>query len=46
MHRVELGYDTEKKQWRASYCEAVAFGDTPEMACDNFDHLWLYGEPK
>lgn len=20
-----------------------ALGDTPEMACDNLDHVWLYG---
>ncbi len=22
----------------------VAFGDTPSQACDNFDHLWIYGD--
>lgn len=22
----------------------VAYGDTPAQACDNFDHLWIFGD--
>jgi len=40
---VELTFDADKNQWAASYQSIVAYGDTPEMACDNFDHLWVFG---
>lgn len=43
MHYVEVTYDEERKQFAATYCGVTAYGDSPEMACDNFDHLWLYG---
>ncbi len=43
MQFAEVTYDGERKQFSAAYCGVVAYGDSPEMACDNFDHLWLYG---
>lgn len=43
MHYVEVTFDEERKQFVAAYCGVTAYGDSPEMACDNFDHLWLYG---
>jgi hypothetical protein len=43
MHYVEMTYDEQRKQFAATYCGVTAYGDSPEMACDNFDHLWLYG---
>jgi len=43
MHYVEVTYDEQRKQFAATYCGVTAHGDSPEMACDNFDHLWLYG---
>lgn len=43
MHYIEVTYDEERKQFAATYCGVTAYGDSPEMACDNFDHLWLYG---
>ena len=42
--RVEITSDPERNQFKASFGNLSAWGDTPEMACDNFDHLWLYGE--
>lgn len=41
---VEVVYDEERKQFVATHCGVTAYGNSPEMACDNFDHLWLYGE--
>lgn len=43
MHYVEMTYDEQRRQFAATYCGVTAYGDSPEMACDNFDHLWLYG---
>ncbi len=42
--RVEVTSDPERNQFKASFGGVCAWGDTPEMACDNFDHVWLYGE--
>ena len=39
-----IEFDAERKQWTATYQGVVAYGDTPDMACDNFDHLWMFGE--
>ena len=38
-----VGFDAEKDQWKAEFQGVVAWGMTPEIACDNFDHLWMYG---
>lgn len=40
---VDITYNDQTKQWSASHQGIVAYGDTPEMACANFDHLWIYG---
>jgi hypothetical protein len=44
LHFAEVTYDEERKQFAAICGGVTAYGDSPEMACDNFDHLWLYGE--
>lgn len=41
---IEVSYDSENNRWIAQHQGVIAYGDSPEMACDNFDHLWLYGE--
>lgn len=41
---VEMEFDSERGQWAARHASVVAYGDTPEMACDNFDHLWIFGD--
>lgn len=41
---VDLHFDTDKNQWAAEARGVTAYGDTPEMACDNFDHLWMFGD--
>ena len=38
-----VDFDEEKQVWRVTFQGVVAWGDTPEMACDNFDHLWMFG---
>ena len=43
MHYAEITYDEERKQYSATRDGVTAYGNSPEMACDNFDHLWLYG---
>lgn len=43
-HWVEVRFNENMKQWEASHQGVVAYGDTPEMACDNFDHLWVFGD--
>jgi hypothetical protein len=43
---VEIRHEPENNRWVAERQGVVAYGDSPEMACDNFDHLWLYGEQR
>jgi hypothetical protein len=43
-HWVEVEFDSEKDKWAARHQGVVAYGDTPEMACDNFDHIWVFGD--
>ena len=45
LHFAEVTYDTDRKQFVATCGGVTAYGNSPEMACDNFDHLWLYGQP-
>ena len=33
----------EDGKWCCEHAGVIAYGDTPEMACENFDHLWVYG---
>lgn len=30
--------------WKCAFQGVCAWGDSPEMACDNFDHLWMFGQ--
>ncbi len=43
-HWVEVEFDSEKGKWSARHQGVVAYGDTPEIACDNFDHIWVFGD--
>ena len=39
----EVTWDAEKKQFACQHSNITAWGDSPEMACSNFDHLWVFG---
>lgn len=41
---VDIDFDAERNLWAVSHQGVVAYGDSPEMACDNFDHLWVFGQ--
>lgn len=41
---TEIEYDTDQEQWACHYQGVVAYGDTPELACENFDHKWMFSE--
>jgi hypothetical protein len=34
----------EDGKWCCQHAGVIATGDTPAMACENFDHLWMYGQ--
>ncbi len=36
----------DDRRWSCTFQGVTAYGDTPEIACDNFDHLWTFGEYK
>jgi len=40
-----LGAIVEKDDigWKCAFQGVEAWGESPEMACDNFDHLWMFG---
>ena len=41
----EEAKEQPKSRSTASFLDSlIACGDTPSMACDNFDHLWVYGK--
>lgn len=40
----DISFNEETKQWVCEHSGVLAYGDTPEMACDNFDHLWISGK--
>ena len=40
----DVYFNTDEKKWACVHSGVRAFGDTPEIACDNFDHLWMYGK--
>ena len=40
----DVYYSDKDKTWVCSHSGVRAYGDTPEIACDNFDHLWMYGK--
>jgi hypothetical protein len=35
--------DDEIGKWVCAYDGVTAYGESPEMACDNFDQLWVFG---
>lgn len=41
---TEVFFDEEVESWACQHCGVTAHGDTPAMACENFDHLWVYGK--
>ena len=41
---TEVYFDETEKQWACQHGGVTAYGDTPAMACENFDHLWVYGK--
>lgn len=41
---TEIYFDDEEEQWGCRHGGVVAYGDTPAMACDNFDHIWIFGK--
>ena len=43
---TDVYFDDDAESWACQHGYVTAFGDTPEMACDNFDHLWVFGEWK
>lgn len=40
----DVFFNPEEKKWVCMHSGVRAYGDTPEIACDNFDHLWMYGK--
>ena len=40
----DVFFNTDEKKWVCMHSGVRALGDTPEIACDNFDHLWMYGK--
>jgi len=42
----EVFWEDHKEQWACEHSGVVAYGDSPEMACENFDSLWVFGHGK
>ncbi len=40
---TEIYLDEEMNKWVCCYSGVTACGETPATACDNFDHLWMFG---
>lgn len=40
---TEIFFDDDEELWACQHHGVTAHGDTPAMACENFDHLWVYG---
>lgn len=40
---TEIFFDDDKELWACQHNGVTAHGDTPSIACENFDHLWVYG---
>lgn len=36
-------YDEGMRQWKTWFQGVAAWGETPEIACDNFDRVWAFG---
>ncbi len=41
---TDIFYDEDKEKFACQHDGVIAYGDTPAMACENFDHLWVYGK--
>lgn len=39
----DVFFEEHKEQWACEHSGVVAYGDSPEMACENFDSLWMFG---
>jgi len=40
----DVYYSENDKSWVCRHSGVRALGDTPDIACDNFDNLWMYGK--
>lgn len=38
-----ITFDDDKNQWKCEFQGITTWGVTPEIACDNFDHCWMFG---
>ena len=41
---TEIYFDVDEEMFACRHAGVVAYGDTPSMACENFDHLWVFGK--
>jgi hypothetical protein len=41
---TDVFFDEEKEKFGCQHSGVIAYGDTPAMACENFDHIWVYGK--
>ena len=41
---TEIYFDEDEEKFACRHEGVTAHGDTPSMACENFDHLWMYGK--
>ena len=41
---THIFFDEDVEMFACQHAGVTAYGDTPAMACDNFDHLWVYGK--
>ena len=41
---TDIFFDEDEQLWACEHCGVLAHGDTPAMACENFDHLWVFGK--
>jgi hypothetical protein len=39
----EVFWEAHQEQWACEHSGVKAYGDSPEMACENFDRLWVFG---
>jgi len=39
----EVFWEAHKEKWACEHSGVVAYGDSPEIACENFDQLWMFG---
>jgi hypothetical protein len=39
----EVFWEPHKEKWACEHSGVEAHGDSPEIACENFDRLWVFG---